>query len=515
MSSPWTALLPAATVGTDRLAAPLPTWPGDIGDTISQAAGAATDPATALLRTVAVLAACGLAGAQGAAAPAELPTPAADETLPAPGPGLVFDALRQALFDSPARLPHEAFVILARAGLRLPGLLLPQALELGRRSIALRAALLPALGQRGLWLAAQREDWAYAAGVSEDDGGDTPWTEGTLEQRRAWLTRLRATDATAGRERLQAALAELPARERADLASALATGLSLADEPLLETLRGDRSKEVRQAALQLLLRLPDAAHPRRAVERITPLLTQDRDLLLRKRWQVDAPTAAGSDWKADQVDATRPTHETLGERAWWLYQLVRQTPLAWWSRHTGMTAAELLAWAAGTDWTEALVRGWADVLLAAPDDAWCDALLDRWPPALRMDPATVLGLLPPAARDRHLMAAARNGSQQLAIVLMQALNACPPGQSLSAELSGVLVRALHDKARDGALNTDYGLRGQLADFACVAHPSSFGALADLPRRADETPSCVEALALVDRTIAARRTLHTLIPTRTP
>ncbi|MDR7268598.1 hypothetical protein J2X20_001227 [Pelomonas saccharophila] len=515
MSSAWTALLPAATVGTDRHAAALPSWPGDIGDAIRQAADAAPDPATALLRTVAVLAACSMAGTQGAAVPAGLPAPAAAETLPAPGPGLVFDALRLALFDGPPRLPHEACLILAQAGLRLPELLLPQALELGRRSIALRAALLPALGQRGLWLAAQREDWAYAAGVTEDEGGDTPWLEGTLEQRRAWLARLRAADPGAGRDRLQAALAELPARERADLAGALATELSLADEALLETLRSDRSKEVRQAALQLLLRLPDASHPRRAMDRLAPLLTQERDLLLRKRWQIDAPAAAASDWKADQIDAVRPTHESLGERAWWLYQLVRQTPLGWWSRHTGMTVPELLAWAAGTDWSEALVRGWADVLFAAPDDAWCDALLDRWPPALREDPARVLGLLPPAARDRHLTASARNGSQQLALVLMHALNACPPGQSLSAELSGVLVRALHNKARDGALNTDYGLRGQLADFACVAHPGSFGALADLPRRADETPGCTEVLALVDRTIAARRALHTLIPTRTP
>lgn len=514
MSSPWTALLPVATVGTDRHAAPLPTWPGDIGEAIQQAAGAAPDPATALLRTVAVLAGCGLAGAQGSAAPAELPAPAAHETLPAPGPGLVFDALRQALVDGPARLQHEACLILARAGLRLPELLLPQALELGRRSVALRAPLLPALGQRGLWLAAQREDWAYAAGVSQDDG-DAPWTDGTLEQRRAWLDRARAANPAAGRERLQTALPELPARERAELAGALGTGLSLADEPLLETLRTDRSKEVRQAALQLLLRLPDAVHPRRATERLAPLLTLERGLLLRKRWQVEAPTAEGSDWKADQIDAARPKHESLGERAWWLYQLVRQVPLAWWSAHTGMTAAELLSWAAGTDWTEALVRGWADVLFAAPDDAWCDALLDRWPPTLREDPARVLGLLPHTARDRHLMAYARNGSQPLATVLTHALNACPPGQALSAELSTLLVRALHEKARDGALNTDYGLRGLLADFACVAHTGSFGALTDMPRRADETPTCAEALALVERTVAARRTLHTLIPTRTP
>ena len=513
MSSAWTALLPAATVGTDRQPGPWPLPPGDIGALARQAAEGA-EPATGLLRAAAVLATCALAGAQGAAWAEPLPAAAPNDTLPALALGPAFGALTQVLFDGPLRLRHEALLILARAGLRLPENLLPQALELGRRAIALRTPLLAVIGERGLWLAAQRADWAYAAGTSEATNNDAAaWTDGTLEQRRAWFTLARQADPAAARERLKAALPELPARERADLVTALATGLGPDDEALLDPLRGDRSREVRQAALQLLLRLPEAAHPHRAAARLAPLLTFERGLL-RKRWVIDAPTAPGSDWKADQLDATRPQQHSLGERAWWLYQLVGQTPLTWWSTHTGMTPAELLAWAAGTDWTEALLRGWAEVLFAAPDDAWCDALLDRWPPSLREDPARVLGLLAPAARDRHLLGYARSGSQPAATVLSHALNACPPGQAMSAELSGLLARALQAQVRDGALNTDYGLRGSLTEFACAAHADSLETLAALPRRADETPSCAEALLTVERILSARRALHTLIP-RTP
>ncbi|WP_458232594.1 DUF5691 domain-containing protein [Roseateles sp. P5_E8] len=512
--SAWTALLPAATVGTDRQPGPWPLPPGDIGALARQAAEGA-EPATGLLRAAAVLATCALAGAQGPLWAEPLPAAAPDDTLPALALGPVFGALTQVLFDGPQRLQHEAFLILARAGLRLPANLLPQALELGRRSIALRAPLLAVLGERGLWLAAQRADWGFAAGISEAESNDeAAWTDGTLEQRRAWFTQARQADPAAARERLKAALPELPARERADLVAALATGLGPNDEALLDPLRNDRSREVRQAALQLLLRLPEAAHPQRAAARLAPLLTFERGLL-RKRWVIEAPTAPGSDWKADQLDATRPQQHALGERAWWLYQLVGQVPLAWWRTHTGMTPAELLAWAAGTDWTEALVRGWADVLFAAPDDAWCDALLDHWPPGLREDPARVLGLLAPAARDRHLLRYARSGSQPAATVLSHALHACPPGQVLSAELSGLLARALQAQVRDGALNTDYGLRGSLTEFACAAHADSLDTLAALPRRADETPSCAEALLTVERIVSARRALHTLTPTRTP
>lgn len=513
MSGPWTALLPAATVGTDRQPGPWPLPAGDIGSLARQAAESATEPATGLLRAAAVLASCSLAGAQGSLWSEPLPAAAPEDARPALEAGAALDALNWVLQDGPTRLQHEALLRVGQAARRLPARLLPQALDLGRRSVALRAPLLTVLGERGLWLAAQRADWAFAAGASEATGSDAAWTEGTLEQRRAWFTQARQAEPAAARERLQAALAELPARERADLVTALVTGLNPDDEPLLDQLRADRSREVRQAALQLLLRLPTAAHPQRAAARLSPLLVLERGLL-RKRWQIDAPAAAAADWKADQLDATRPQNDALGERAWWLYQLVRQTPLAWWRSHTGMTAAELLAWAAGTDWTEALIRGWAEVLFAAPANDWCDALLDHWPPSLREDPARVLGLLAPAARDRHLLRYASGGSQPTATVLVHALNACAAGQALSAELSALLARTLSKQIGDGTLNTDYGLRGLLSDFACAAHADSLATLAALPRRADETPSCAEALLTVERIVSARRALHTLTP-RTP
>lgn len=512
MNGAWTALLPAATVGTDRQPGPWPLPAGDIGALARQAADTASDPATGLLRAAAVLATCALAGAQGPVWTEPLPPAAPEDSLPALDAGTIFDAVVWTLQDGPTRVQHEALLRLGQAGLRLPARLLPQALELGRRSIALRVPLSTVLGERGLWLAAQRGDWAYATGASDTASEDAAWSEGTLEQRRAWFARARAADPGAARERLQATLPELPARERVDLVSALVTGIGPDDEPLLDQLRVDRSREVRQAALQLLLRLPAAAHPQRAAARMARLLTLERGLL-RKRWVLEAPAAVGDDWKADRLDTPRPQNESLGERAWWLYQLVRQIPLSWWTSHTGMSAAELLAWAAGTDWTEALLRGWAEVLFAAPDDAWCDALLDHWPPALRQNPARVLGLLAPHKRDRHLLREART-SQSVAAVLVRALEACPPGQTLSAELSVQLALTVQTQTREGVLNTDYGLRGLLADFACAAHADSFALLAALPRRADETPSCAEALLTVERIVNTRRALLTLKP-RTP
>jgi len=503
-------LLPAAMVGTERQPGPGPSWPGEIGALAERAANAAHDPASALLRVAAVLATCCQAGVRGAQWIAPLPAPAQDDTLPTVEAGAAQDAARWALYEGPPRLHHEVCRVLTLARLRLPTRLLPQALELGRRSLALRAPLLPLLGERGLWLAAQREEWRHAAGVAAASADETHWTDGTLEQRRAFLARERADEPTTARERLQRALGELPAKERADLVGVLATGLGSDDEPLLETLRADRSREVRQAALQLLLRMPQAAHPRRAAARVQALLMHER-VLLSKRWRIDAPRAAADDWKADQVDAARPQHETLGERAWWLYQLVRQVPLAWWIQHTGLAPAALLEWAAGTDWTEALLRGWRDVLFAAPDETWCDALLDRWPAGLRENPSAVLALLSPPRRERHLQRRLRDGQDALHTTVAQILAACALGETLSRETSRLLAERVHERAAQRQLNDDYALRGQLPELASALHAEALDRLAALPRHADETPSCAEALHTTAQVVAARRALLNLLP----
>lgn len=514
MSAPgWTALLPAAMVGTERHSGSWTSVPGPVGALATQAAvQAAGEPATALLRIAAVLATCSLAGARGPVRTDALPTPAPDDTSPALEAGPVYEAVRWSLHEGPARLHHTVCGSLAMAQRRLPTALLPQALELGRRSVALRTPLLPVLGERGLWLATQRDDWKYAAGAAASSSDESHWSDGTLEQRRAFLAREREADPNAARERLQRVLPQLPAKERAELVAALAIGLGEADEALLDDLRIDRSREVRQAALALLLRLPQAVHPRRAAARIAALMSHER-VLLRKRWRIDAPERAADDWKADQVDAARPQHDPLGERAWWLYQLVRQVPLHWWSGHTALSPAELLEWAAGTDWADALLRGWRDVLFAAPDEAWCDALLDHWPKALRENPSAVLALLSPARRERHLQRQLHDATDPLHTTLAQILAACPAGDTLSRETSLRLAERVVERA--GQLNEDYALRGQLPDLACALHPDALDRLAALPRRAEETPSCAETLHSTERVVSARRALLTLIPTRTP
>ena len=187
---------------------------------------------------------------------------------------------------------------------------------------------------------------------------------------------------------------------------------------------------------------------------------------------------------------------------------MRQVPLGWWTQHTATPPAELRRWADGTDWTDALLRGWREVLLAAPDEAWCEALLDAWPKAWpEADRGALLALLPLARRERHWQRGV--GADTLAALLPQVFAACPAGETLSAPFSATLAATMCEAVDRGTLQQDWTLRSLLPDAACLLHTSALPALRDLPRAADESPGLADAMRTLAQTVELRLALDTL------
>ncbi len=502
----WAALLPPALVGTEHHVGAWPpagAWPSEVGALVAQAARSSPSRATGLLRTAAVLAVVQGAAEFGSPFAGALPAAAGDEALPAAAPDPLHAWL---LREGPSRTQHELLALLAARAQRLPEAWLPTALDLGRRSMALRGPVAAVLGARGAWLAAQRDDWHWALGSGAVDD-EQRWTDGTLEQRVDLLRRQRAHAPAAARTRLAAALPELPASERAELLATLAVGLCGDDEALLESALSDRSREVRQAAAALLLRLPASAFVERAIARIEPLLRQE-PAGRGGRWVIEPPADVGA------LDPPRPKHESLGDRAWWLYQAARQLPLVWWVQRTGLEAAALIRWADAGDWAEALHRAWRDVLRCAPEPAWCSAFVRAWPRGAGRDERTqVLALLPLAEREEHWrLTLERDGLSDA--LLAQLGPGCPPSQHLSATLSRELVAALPQRGVARPLSQDWPLREALPEIAALLHPDVLPALQALPTRLlrdDDSASVAELLHRAQRIAAARATLHPRTP----
>lgn len=464
------------------------------------------DAAVRYARGAAAMAACRRAAVDTVAA-APLPAGAADDAAALAEDQPLAAALRAIFRDGGERLQHEACLRLQALDRRLPPSALATALAAGQRSTRLRGALLPVLGERGRWLAGLNPDWAYAGGgdAAAADGDDPArlWQEGSFEQRLQLLRAVRAADPGAARGMLQQQLGELPAKERAEFAAALEVGLSADDEALLAGLLKDRGRDVRRIAAGLLARLPQSAHAQRLLAWLAPLVTQERALLV-KRWVVEAPHTADPDWAGAAIETARPQHDALGERAWWLYQLARQAPLAWWCAHTGMSAAQCLAWAEKSDWKAALQRGWLE-RVGAEDPDWIVAMLEAPGRAFQGEHARLLAMLPAAERVRHWPRSFeqlwRHNRHD------EVIDSCAPGQSLPADYSRAIVEGLYETVERDRLRHDWNLRPVIQSLVEVLHPQALREWRALPRSAEETAAMSECLLAVERTVALRRLLH--------
>jgi len=463
-----------AIVGTERSPLNLPKLPGAIGETLQ--ALDQTDSALTVLRAAGILSFTALAGQQ--APRLNLP---AHETCPPEvsphGQDTSLADLLEAVFNQNAiRLQCEALRRLA--GGCVPFRLLPKLLDWGRQSRTYRPFLLPVLGNRGQWLARINPDWAYASGQGGIEGD---WDTGSLDQRLLYLSQLRLTDPAQGRSLVEQALAETGAKERAALVAALGTGLSGADEDLLEGALKDRGKEVRAAAAELLARLPQSRYVGRMGQRLQACLIQTPD-----GWQLTPPEAFGADWKADALEEAKPTHEKLGPRAWWLYQLTCNVPLAWWEQATGLNPAELLAWAKNGEWYEALRRGWLAVLNQSLDPHWAEAFLAHIKlPRPDADPFKLALALPPAQREAEWLKRLQLAKPGwLGGILSQLINAIPtPGLEVSCDFARKVFEqvAIHSQAAEA--HKDYALRDALSEFIALLPLQAFA----------EARACWEAL----------------------
>ncbi|AWH28308.1 DUF5691 domain-containing protein [Stenotrophomonas sp. YAU14A_MKIMI4_1] len=506
MNEAW---LKPALLGVDR---PQAICTGGAMDDVLQAIiEGADDPALAYSRQMGVLAACRRAAAPLAAAvavPALAPhDPAA---LPADhGWASLLATLFNAGHAAPwlKRLRQQACVRLAAQGRHLPVAVLPAALDTGARFAALRDVLRSVLGERGRWLAACNDEWRYALGgvapAATAQDLEQVWNEGSSEARLQAFQQQRAIDPGAARARLQQSLKELPARDRALFVAALGNGLHTDDEALLQALLKDRSREVRALVGPLLARLPDSAHARFLQAQMQGLLQAQRSGLLRRStWQLQAPAAAEAGWAEAGIDSKRPNGESLGERAWWLYQLARQWPLQWWCQTLEKTPEEVLAWAQKTDWFAALLRAWIEQVDAG-EPAWVEALIAH--KASYHHKTALLALLPVQQRERHWPATL--AELQAQGLLHTVLDSTEAAQVLGPAYSQALAPQVGALLGDERLRYDYLLRDQLLELLAVLHPSVLAQVQVAEPPANATEAMLACTQQARAVLLTRRALY--------
>ena len=140
------------------------------------------------------------------------------------------------------------------------------------------------------------------------------WTLATPARKAAYIAELRASDPAGAREMVAAQLPLEKADVRLRLIDALATGLSLDDRPLLESLAVERAPTVKQAVTRVLARLPGTGAAEDQIAELLSRVRRGSTGLLRKRVTLDLQLpanvkspAAETDWLAANFGAVGST----------------------------------------------------------------------------------------------------------------------------------------------------------------------------------------------------------------
>jgi hypothetical protein len=280
--------------------------------------------------------------------------------------------------DFPELLP-ECLILSVRAGQIPFPEALPALLNTGLAQAELREAVLPLLGRRGQWLAAQNADWAWAIGATEDD--EKIWHVGEGGARLLFLQRLRKTNPARARELLAATWKEETPEDRVGFISSLKTGLSADDEPFLEAALDDKRKEVRRNAAALLAKIVGSALNQRMVERVKPLLRfvpgESGSLLKLKKpkpasIEISLPVECD---KLTQRDGVEPKPQAgFGEKIWWLIQMLEMVPLDFWTTEWNVAATDIVAASLQGEWEKEMFEAWTRAAVRQESATWAELL---------------------------------------------------------------------------------------------------------------------------------------------
>jgi Family of unknown function (DUF5691) len=420
----WTQVVRRAVLGTTRERTPLRYEADALGATLD-AIDDAGHPEDRLLDVAATLSLYRRAGRMPDP-PRSSPTCAPPESRRYVSPRAVA-LLRELLDDRRNRaLLDEWLALVERAGHIAPPSVVVGLLELGRRDLRTRSAVLAVVGERGRWVAQFEPRYRYAARRSDDpeSGSDAD--------------------------------------------------LSGADESRLEAALDDRSGEVRRNAARLLAALTDSALSQRMRARLDPLLGYEAGAFV-----VTLPPECDDAMQRDGIVSEPP--QGRGRRTWWLEQMVAAVDPRHWCQRFGTSPETLLTHVRAHDHREALVEAWtrasrrhaaadwAWALISAFDDGWRDTSLWRTlPRPRRRDELVQLLYGAPAAQlesrlevlldahpepfDESLSLVVAKGVRRLldaperAIALDHLLDRC--GLKLEPRATDAIGRALLEGSRD-------------------------------------------------------------------
>ena len=375
--SGWDHVLSVALLGTRRaLPNEASLWPRP---ELSAAAQGAL-PEVKLLRAAAVQHLMRVAGTRAAPELAAAPRQTEVDRTRCVSDAAAMRLVRMIRGDYPP-LIAEWLTLTASAQRELPPHFVPLALT---HIPAVRTPAFSAvLGPTGRWLAELNPEWRLTAAVVEPS--KERWLAGSHEERRTELRAMRSHDARMALDWLAETWPTDPPDAREALLGELAIGLSGSDEQFLDAALDDKRKAVRQTAAQLLARLPTSAFVARHCSRVDKLITFEakKGLLAafskgRFKLDIELPQSPDKATQRDGIEVKPPAHRKIGERTFWLMQMVAFVPPERWITRFATDAESFVAAVLDTDYARELLVSLTEAVSRFPERAWIKALAAAW-----------------------------------------------------------------------------------------------------------------------------------------
>ena len=133
--------------------------------------------------------------------------------------------------------------------------IIPVLLTSGVQQKKLQWLIADCCGKRGEWLASFNAAWNFSSTQSDEER----WQTGTFEQRKEILKQKRRTDPSKAREWVEQTWLQEDANTKTAFLELFSEDTSGDDIPFLESLATEKSKKVKEAAMQLLKQIPGSA----------------------------------------------------------------------------------------------------------------------------------------------------------------------------------------------------------------------------------------------------------------
>jgi Family of unknown function (DUF5691) len=473
----WSEIVTAAVIGSERQEIKIPKTSDSLSELVARLDN--NDRERVLLGAAAAAALYLRAGRLPVKDHRSLPEACPHDDVPRCNPG-AGERLKLMLRGQYQELLPEWLACVAAARQRVQEELLPSVLDLWTARFELSEAILAVLGNRGKWLAAQSAEWRAIFGFA--DG--SVWEDGSIDQRRIYLENLRRRDPAGARELVATAWEQESPKNRADLLQTLAQGLSPDDEPLLERALDDKWSMVRRTAADLLSRLPESALVDRMRERAMRHIAFKDRARGRLEIEIALPEVRGEEMIRDGIVKV-PPHSQIGERAWWLQQMLTAVPPSFWLQRSQRTINELLKAGKKSEWSQLLLNGWSRAAVGFGDVEWIESLLDISSDHLPAE--GLFGGLPPERQELIVGQLLNKASSWSSIdQLYWCFKSCR--HQWSERFSLEVVRGLSKHHEIYAMRNDIVTRNILTMCVCHIHP------AVIPEAINQMNSAAEQLS---------------------